>query len=349
MSSQEEEGPDQTTAEPKRLKFTETDLTIYLGSEAKPYKCHSAVMSTYSEYIDAMLASPMRESKTLEIRFPDIEPKDWVKMLKFLESPSQALEMTVEDVMILAPIYDKYAFSEGRLLCSSVLAAYIEKKEKDETVDLQLGIDILLLADRMNLEKAYKAGVEALRFQLLRHDTRILFTEEQIKMLVPVIAKEDTLSLLALRRLDIEKQDILSSLFPKCFVQHLALWETREQLDETIRAIRLSRSRSTADGEYSSDDYCDEYFTSDDRTGRWDGQEVNYHIRRVGPHWEIQGETEQQYDENGNGVGDVETKTLWRSANTANRALPPQAGWERIHPEVRGTPEIEYIYKNNDE
>jgi len=83
----------------KKLKsLGDPDLTIFVGPEAKSFFYHPAIMVNHSEYIDTMLASPMRERKTLELHFPEIEEEEWFKMFRFRESPGKAREMTVDDI-----------------------------------------------------------------------------------------------------------------------------------------------------------------------------------------------------------------------------------------------------------
>jgi hypothetical protein len=59
-------------------------------------------MATRSNCVDAMLATPMKESKVHAIGFPDVAPSTWESMLKCLERPMEARLMTVEDAMEVA-------------------------------------------------------------------------------------------------------------------------------------------------------------------------------------------------------------------------------------------------------
>lgn len=97
--------------EPKRLRSSEPDLQVILGSgnDTSTHWCHSQSIALKSKYVDAMLSTPMREQETRTITFPDISLSLWNKN-KFLDDPSAARKMTVEDVQNVAMLYDKYEF-----------------------------------------------------------------------------------------------------------------------------------------------------------------------------------------------------------------------------------------------
>jgi hypothetical protein len=127
---------DDETLEPERrkLKSCEPDMKITVGgavdgSDAIEYWYHASIMANHSNYIDTMLASGMKESNTYEVSFPDIPPATWESMMKFLDKPLAGRLMTVQDVMEVAPWYDKYDFPEGRELSGHILAEYIKGVE----------------------------------------------------------------------------------------------------------------------------------------------------------------------------------------------------------------------------
>lgn len=74
MTSESEKEPER-----KRLRSCEPDLLIVVGSdgEKKEYRYHSPIMASHSVYIDTMLATPMQESQSLTIKFPDLTPRLW--------------------------------------------------------------------------------------------------------------------------------------------------------------------------------------------------------------------------------------------------------------------------------
>jgi hypothetical protein len=55
---------------PKRLHSAEPDLGVFIGAKKKEYRHHSQIMASFSSFIDTMLATPMRESQSLQISFP---------------------------------------------------------------------------------------------------------------------------------------------------------------------------------------------------------------------------------------------------------------------------------------
>ena len=93
----------------KRLRSSEPDLKVILGSsdDETVQWYHAPTLASKSNYIDTMLAVPMRERDDYVISFPDIEPDVWAKMMKFLDSPIAAREMSAKDVVEVAPLYDK--------------------------------------------------------------------------------------------------------------------------------------------------------------------------------------------------------------------------------------------------
>ena len=228
----------------KKLTSSKPDLTIFLGTESKPFHCHSAIMASHSGYIDTMLVSPMLESKSLEIRFPYTESEVWLKIIALLEDPILAREMTVQEAMQFAPIYSMYDFRKGCQLCSHVLADYIEKKQP--TLDLNLRVDIFLLADRLRLEQAYKVGLElaynacvaSFRKYFVSPTIAIVFTEDQLRKLAPIIAKERNL----LVYMNSTKKEVLSPLWPQNFVLKRSLYAAERTLQEATPQIRLSGS-----------------------------------------------------------------------------------------------------------
>jgi hypothetical protein len=200
----------------KRLRSSEPDLKISVGVKnetAVEYWYHSSVMATHSNYIDTMLATPMQESKTFELSFPDLAPATWDSMMKFLEGPVAVRLMTIEDAIKVAPVYDQYDFPQGRELCDHVLTEYFHDKKKI-LANLNCFVDAVLLADAANLNEAKKVGVKWLCQTLGSFDSQtggIIFTESHIRKLAPLIIKENRLFLIVRRwsTLSIESKEDL--------------------------------------------------------------------------------------------------------------------------------------------
>jgi hypothetical protein len=72
----------------------------------------SHVLASQSGYVDTLLSTRLPTNNDLnqsrdhkEITFPDIEPSQWERMLKFLADP---YSMSEKDAFELVVLYDKY-------------------------------------------------------------------------------------------------------------------------------------------------------------------------------------------------------------------------------------------------
>ena len=362
MTKQDE----QLKPERKKIKSSEPDLKITVGGNhtttdggdvesqnkhAVEYWYHSIIMANHSNYIDAMLATPMKESKTYEITFPDIAPNTWDSMLKFLEGPVAVRLMTAKDVMEVAPVYDQYDFPQGRELCGHVLKEYFEDKEKIVS-DLDAFIDAILLADAVNLDEAKRVGIIWLMDAL--QETRILvgktaFTTGHMKKLAPLIAKEESLFDVVkcgLQCVETEN-DILSPLFPHLFVTTYSSLQAGELLHAMIHLVKLYGSESNADGCFEKD--CPDGPYHSERTGRLNGVLVYFNIVLYDTGWAITGVTDPEIDADGAAVEDsVVESILWQCPNSANLHVPPRVGWKPVNKLARGVePKLSYIVKKD--
>ena len=332
--------PDHHQPQVKKLKSSEPDLTIFLGTESKPFYYHSAILANYSDYIDTMLASPMLESKSLEIRFPDIEPEVWLKIIALLEDPTKARDITVQEAMQFSPIYDKYDFQKGCLLCSRVLTEYIE--EKQPTLDLNLRVDIFVLADRLGLKQAYEACLEDFRLY-----NKIMLTEDHLKKLAPLIAKEKNL----LDYMNSAKEDVLSPLWPRTFVLEQSLIVAEQALKQSIPKILLS---GCGEDKILVRDSNDDGIFRATYMVKW-GPDINNAVRfallrRAGSDWGINGERFPGRDEDGHrDLSVIVTIPLWRAPNSANMPLPPITGWQAVDELAAVGLKLQYIYRGGEE
>jgi hypothetical protein len=196
MATEEEKEP-----EAKGLRSCEPDLVVTVGNgdNAKEYRYHLPIMASHSTYIDTMLASPMKESQSSTINFPDLTPDLWETMVKYLD-PLYARSLSIEMAMELAPAYDKYSFDRGLKLCDQVLSEVFEKNgrmhgNEKPLHDLELLIDAFLIANEANLKDAMKQGVPFFRKTLCSKERygKIMFSERQIEKLVPLLVKEQLL------------------------------------------------------------------------------------------------------------------------------------------------------------
>jgi hypothetical protein len=77
-------------------------------------------MTTHIPFINVMLSSPMRESQSGRINFPNLSANVWESMICFLD-PATCRQMTVKDALQVAAAYDQYNFSAGAKCCDQVL------------------------------------------------------------------------------------------------------------------------------------------------------------------------------------------------------------------------------------
>jgi len=99
--------------DPKKIRSSEPDLKVVIGSEGGEAGTaddaeHEGVVTKWyispslaakSKYIDALLAAPMKESKSRTITFPDISPATWELMMKLIDDPVACRTMKAEDVV----------------------------------------------------------------------------------------------------------------------------------------------------------------------------------------------------------------------------------------------------------
>ena len=333
----------------EKLRSSDPDLKISVGADDEAVDCwyHSNIMANHSNYIDTMLATPKKESKTYEIKFPDIAPSTWELMMTFLEGPVAAVRlMTIEDATEVAPVYDQYDFHLGRELCDQVLKEYFQDKKILSSLDCF--VDAVLLADAANLNEAKKVGVSWLHQTFSSSDSRtgsIIFTENHISKLVPLITKEDNLFQMvqAFYGNGIKsKEDLRSPLFPSALVTAYKEWATRRMLIGEVPHIMLSGTGCEADGS------CSREFAWDyecNRRGLWDGVQVAFKVCLPSDveGWAIVGETLPEIDEDGHeNYDNVVTKILWLCPNSRNAPLPPRDGWIPVDKLARGEPTVSY-------
>jgi hypothetical protein len=351
-SVKDDNGGAMNPPERKKLRSSDPDLKISVGTndEAVDYWYHSSVMATNSNYIDAMLATPMKESKTYEISFPDIAPSTWESMMKFLEGPIAAVRlMTIDDVMEVAPAYDQYDFHLGRELCDQVLKEYFQDKKKILS-NLNCFVDAVLLADAANLNEAKRVGVAWLHRTFRSKDSRngrIIFSQDHISKLVPLIINEENIFRVvakAFHGTNIKsKEDLRSPLFPGALVNSYVRMDTLRMLREKPIHIKLSGTDCNADGMYTRESYW-EYEC--ERSGLWDGVQLNFRVdlyedKDGWAGWAIGGRIEDGDDH--------AFKFLWRCPNSLNRVLPPHDGWIPVHTLARGRqPTVSYCMDDID-
>jgi hypothetical protein len=328
----------------KKLRSCEADLLVVVGEEKKEYRYHSQIMAAHSNYIDTMLANPMKESQSLSLSFPDLTPAVWELMMKFLD-PVHSRNFAMSDVMKVARAYDQYDFARGRQLCDSVVFDYFIKVMPEGTYDRELKpddldclIDAFLLADEVNLEKAKKQGVIYFKgaLQSFQGFGRSMFTEPQIGKLVPLIAKEKLMK-------DMTEAEILSPLFSRYVIGTCLVWENTMVIGKAVTGLELRGTGTNADGEYKREL---SVFSTNELI-RWDGVDRLIRIGRIkSGDWVIYGETVPERGEDGKPInGTTNKKILWKNPYSRNKPLPPESGWTAVGERFQSLsqPKIKYI------
>jgi hypothetical protein len=213
----------------------------------------------------------------------------------------------------------------------------------------------VLLADAANLNEAKKVGSKSLIRTIesrTLHSGPIIFTEDHMKKLAPLIAKEDNLFQCLTSSYIVPsvktKEDILSPLFPFAFVLACRYSETYNVLQREVDGVRLSGTRCKADGMFAKEFNDFEFKTK--RTGRWGRVEVTFMItqERDSLDWVITSQTVPAIDEDSDGDAQegwpkkvVET-VLWKCPNSHNMPMPPRTGWISVDTMAHGKPELSY-------
>lgn len=317
--------------------------------KSNPYvrNYHSAVMAMHSKYIDVMLASPMKEGRTNEISFPEINLETWDTMMKFLNA-SEARRMTVADVLIVGEFYDRYDFVQGRLLCDQVLLEYFQRT-KDQESEMSLDVDTLVeavaLSFKANLTDSFRTGSAYLKEKLTVHQIPFgptMFQRHHIEKLVPLIVhfcEEDASFRQGLHPWDdFSKDEIESPLFPRLFVSEWQLIETDRVLKrDFLSHLVLSGTGLEADGSFKSNN---PWVYDCDRFTEIDGEWYTFSIQLNTDCWTIVAKSEEEDgDESA-----VEQKILWENSYSGNLPLPPKVNWKPTHAISQGKyPTVQYI------
>lgn len=218
---------DPNTPVAKRLKSSPTDLIIKVGEEKYEYHCHSIHMAIQSDFIDAALASPMRESVEKVIELPDIKPKIWGLMMKIIDSPHVAnfVGTTMGEVILAAEKFDQYQFINGLACCAKQvsvgfhqLAKLFHSDRLKAELKMNSAIKHALECDKMHLKQSMPSIIAFFKLALAMpkegksYSGGLSFKEEQLKLLAPLIAKE---KLVGDRWTE---EEILCPLFPKHYL-----------------------------------------------------------------------------------------------------------------------------------
>ncbi|CAJ1965187.1 unnamed protein product [Cylindrotheca closterium] len=211
----------------KKLKCSSTDLIIRLGQEKYEFHCHAVLMANHSDFIDATLASPMRESQTRIIDLPDISPRIWGLMMEILDSPPTMtpIAKNMDDLILAAEKFDQYQFVNGFAVCGTHVALAFQAFSKMFVAEpLRVGqrmtrfIEYALKCDKIQLKLSNTAITSFFRRAINlpqergNHYGGLIFSKEQLQKLAPLIAEENLLGD------QWTKEEILCPLFPKYYL-----------------------------------------------------------------------------------------------------------------------------------
>ena len=251
----------------------------------------------------------------------------------------------------------------------------IHNMEKRYTLDIDLIIDLVIVAHKANMDDVFKQGIKYILLKMNSTEIpygSLMFTESQLEKLRPVLkyAKEcryEGCSPPPLVRALLDSS-IEQSNFPKEFIQVSQQSNERDLLRNCISHIELSGA-GCADGSYKQTDgkywEGDRYEQVDEhhggrREGRWDGVPVSYWIQ----YWELRNDVDLQQDQDNfvgwsivrrypavgpfDEDGDVDhasvlKKKCWIAPHSTNLKYPPLKGWIPYDQTERGKPTMEYI------
>ena len=290
------------------------------GDTQKEYECHAAVLAMQSTFIDAMLASPMKESSDRVLRFPDLEPSTWEAMIKFLK-PLEFVEMNTEHALTVVAAYDKYDFVTGRECCDVVFSRIFDgvKVNAKPQNDLDSLIETYVLAHEKTLPKTREKARQYFGgcLQSSEQYGRLMFSEDHITKLAPLM----------------EKDSLVKETFPKLFVDSASNCYLYKELEAAVCKIKVSGKLHASIPGYGP------WLFSRSRAGgdkfclRTMGYNIS--IERTRDGWILRWEL---------GIR-LQTQTWWKCPYSAHRkVLPPKEGWESAGGE---SIKIEYVYGGN--
>ena len=168
-----EEGSGGSSTSNKRLKSAEPDLSIVCRFDGKEetIQVHSQIIANHSNYFDTLLASGMEESGTKTVTLDDVDPNLFRSSIEILEDPESILTVSAEDMMKVAPLYNRFEFKKGLVLAENILAKFLDEwtQQEDKTPvppELKLIGDVILFSDESNLESLIEKSIQFIKAKL---------------------------------------------------------------------------------------------------------------------------------------------------------------------------------------
>ena len=181
----------------KPLKSSEPDLVIVCRYEGKEEMLHyhSVAMAIHSSYFDSLLASGMQESVTKTVTLEDVDPGTFQKAVEILEDPNSVLTVSAEEMLTVAPLYNRFEFKNGLKLAETVIGKFMEDwtKAKGKSPNLsehRLIGDSILFSHEANLENLTEKSISFVK-QKLKDGTSLvdiaIFDQSFIEKIAPFL------------------------------------------------------------------------------------------------------------------------------------------------------------------
>ena len=186
----EEEGGG--SASTKRLKSSEPDLAIVCrfldeGNKEETIMAHSVAMAIHSKYFDTLLSSGMQESESKTVTLEGVDARVFRLALEILEDPLKTASVTAQEIMKVAPMYNRFEFSNGLKLAESVLGKYLDDwRNETEKTPLQEELEIIVgainFSSEANLKTLIKKSSLLINQSLIKLDSScsLAITDERI-------------------------------------------------------------------------------------------------------------------------------------------------------------------------
>ena len=182
----------------KRIKLSEPDLAVVCrcsgDDKEETIHYHSVAMALHSSYFDNLLTSGMQEAESKTVTLDDVDPKEFRLAIEILENPSKVLSTTAEEVMSVAPLYNRFEFSKGLKLTERILSNFLkewtkQKKKAPTLPQFKIIGDAILFSQEANLENLIEKSKAFIKTKLRRVDMfgMGLFQESFIEKIQPFL------------------------------------------------------------------------------------------------------------------------------------------------------------------
>ena len=155
------------------MKSSEPDLSIVCRFDGKEEALlyHSVAMAIHSNYFDSLLASGMQEAENKTVTLDDVDPKRFRSAIEILEDPNSVLSVSAQEIMTVAPLYNRFEFKNGLKLAETIIGKFIEDWTKAEGKSPNLSEhkligDSILFSHQANLENLTEKSISFVKAKL---------------------------------------------------------------------------------------------------------------------------------------------------------------------------------------